>query len=152
MRNGVRAMQFLVVLIVATVVSGAAGTMFALKLVPANAVTQVQQLSADDKDKKNGSILAVYDLPAVVTNIGSPSDVWVRLEGSMIFDPREMQSPEAIGAVVADDLLAYLRTVSLQQIQGPVGLQALRQELNDRVAVRTARQVKEFVLRTLVVQ
>ena len=38
------------------------------------------------------------------------------------------------------DELAYLRTVTLSQIEGPIGLQNIRQDLNERAAIRSERQ------------
>ena len=48
--------------------------------------------------------------------------------------------------------LAYLRTVTLKQLEGPVGLEAIRDDLNERAATRSDGKVREFVIRTLVVQ
>ena len=94
----------------------------------------------------------IYDLPAIVTNLGSPQETWIRLEGSIIFDPRRLPHPEAAAGEIGADVLAYLRTVTLKQLEGPVGLQNIRQDLNERAATRTGGTVREFVLRTLVVQ
>src|SRR5260370_38446696 len=30
----------------------------------------------------------IVDLPPIVTNLGAPQDTWVRLKGSVIFDPK----------------------------------------------------------------
>ena len=48
--------------------------------------------------------------------------------------------------------LAYLRTVSLHQLEGPIGLENIRQDLNERAATRSGGKVQAFVIRTLVVQ
>jgi flagellar FliL protein len=92
------------------------------------------------------------DLPPVVTNIGSPSDVWVRMEASVIFEAKAMPHPETIAAEIATDELAYLRTVTLAQLQGPIGLANIRQDLTDRAMIRSGGKITELVLRTLVVQ
>ena len=94
----------------------------------------------------------IVDLPPIVTNLGAPQDTWVRLEGSIIFDPKTLSHPEAMAAQIGDDVLAYLRTVSLQQLEGPIGLQNIRQDLNERAATRSGGKVRGFVIRTLVVQ
>jgi len=95
---------------------------------------------------------ALLDLPPVVTNIGSPSDVWVRMEASVIFEAKAMPHPETIAAEIATDELAYLRTVTLAQLQGPIGLANIRQDLTDRAMIRSGGKITELVLRTLVVQ
>jgi flagellar protein FliL len=94
----------------------------------------------------------IVDLPPIVTNLGAPQDTWVRLEGSIIFDPKTLPHPEAVAAQIGDDVLAYLRTVSLHQLEGPIGLENVRQDLNERAAIRSGGKVGAFVIRTLVVQ
>ena len=94
----------------------------------------------------------VVDLPPIVTNLGAPQDTWVRLEGSIIFDPKTLTHPEALAGQIGDDILAYLRTVSLHQLEGPIGLENIRQDLSERAATRSGGKVRAFVIRTLVVQ
>ena len=94
----------------------------------------------------------IVDLPPIVTNLGAPQDTWVRLEGSIIFDPKTLSHPEAVAGQIGDDVLAYLRTVSLHQLEGPIGLENIRQDLNERAATRSGGKVQAFVIRTLVVQ
>ena len=94
----------------------------------------------------------IVDLPPIVTNLGAPQDTWVRLEGSIIFDPKTLPHPEAVAGQIGDDVLAYLRTVSLDQLEGPIGLENIRQDLNERAAARSSGKVQAFVIRTLVVQ
>ncbi len=94
----------------------------------------------------------IVDLPPIVTNLGAPQDTWIRLEGSIIFDPKTLPHPEAVAGQIGDDILAYLRTVSLRQLEGPIGLENIRQDLNERAAIRSGGKVRAFVIRTLVVQ
>jgi flagellar FliL protein len=95
---------------------------------------------------------SIYDLPPIVTNLGQPQDTWIRLEGSIVFDPKALPHPEATAAKLAEDILAYLRTLTLKELEGPIGLESLRQDLTERAATRTAGKASEFVIRTLVVQ
>ena len=94
----------------------------------------------------------IVDLQPIVTNLGAPQDTWVRLEGSIIFDPKTLPHPEAVTGQIGDDVLAYLRTVTLHQLEGPIGLENIRQDLNERAATRSGGKVQAFVIRTLVVQ
>jgi flagellar protein FliL len=94
----------------------------------------------------------IFDLPSIVTNLGAPGDTWVRLEGSIIFDPNTLPHPEAVAGQIGEDILAYLRTVSLRQLEGPIGLENIRQDLNERAAIRSGGKVRELVIRTMVVQ
>jgi flagellar protein FliL len=95
---------------------------------------------------------AIVDLPPIVTNLGAPPETWIRLEGSIIFDPKTLSHPEAMAGQIGDDVLAYLRTVSLHQLEGPIGLENIRQDLSERAATRSGGKVRGFVIRTLVVQ
>jgi flagellar protein FliL len=94
----------------------------------------------------------IIDLPPIVTNLGAPGDTWIRFEGSIILDPNALPHPEALANQIGEDILAYLRTVSLRQLEGPVGLENIRQDLNERAAIRSGGKVRELVIRTLVVQ
>ena len=94
----------------------------------------------------------IFDLPPIVTNLGAPGDTWIRFEGSIIFDANALPHPEAIADQISEDILAYLRTVSLRQLEGPIGLENIRQDLNERAAVRSGGKVQELAIRTLVVQ
>jgi flagellar FliL protein len=94
----------------------------------------------------------LYEMPPIVTNIGSPKDTWIRLEASIVFDAKTVEHPETLAEDIAGDELAYLRTVALAQVEGPIGLENIRQDLNERAAIRSAGKVSELVIRTLVVQ
>ncbi len=94
----------------------------------------------------------IFDMAPIVTNLGAPQETWIRLEGSIIFDPRTLPHPEAMAGQIGDDILAYLRTLSLHELEGPIGLENIRQDLNERAATRSGGKVRAFVIRTLVVQ
>ena len=55
-------------------------------------------------------------------------------------------------ARVGEDVVAYLRTISPAQIEGARGLQYLREDLNERAAIRSSGKVRELIIETLVVQ
>ena len=88
----------------------------------------------------------IIPLSAVTTNIASPSDVWVRMEVSIVLD--EPQAGELPG-IIQHDLLAYLRTVKMHEIEGPSGLRHLRENLEERAATRSDGHVKQVLIRTL---
>ena len=92
------------------------------------------------------------DLPPVVTNLAAPPDVWVRVEGSLLFEGKTLPHGEALAGQISGDILAFMRTQTLQEIQGVAGLQHLRQDLNERVATRSQGKVREFIIKSLVVQ
>lgn len=95
---------------------------------------------------------SLFELPPIITNLGEPPDMWIRLEASIVFNPKTTPNPDALGLEIANDIIGYLRTVSVTQIQGASGLQSFRQILNERATIRSGGKVSELVLRTMVIQ
>ena len=79
-------------------------------------------------------------LPPIVTNLGAPQDIWIRLEGSIIFDPKTLPHPEAVAGADRRRHPRLSADRSLQQLEGPIGLENIRQDLNERAATRSGRQ------------
>ena len=86
-------------LIVALIGAGAGATLEALR--PA-------AVGAENSKAAPAPVPAstVYDLPPVVTNLGAPQDTWIRLEASIVFDPKVLPHPEAVAGKIGEDLLA----------------------------------------------
>ena len=59
---------------------------------------------------------------------------------------------EAMIAEVTEDIVAFLRTVPLEQLEGPSGFQHLREDLNDRARVRSEGRVNELIVQGLVIE
>ena len=124
-------------------------------------ITRVEKAVDERKKAEEEQVqrVAIYDagftvksLGVVVTNLASPSDVWVRLEASIVVKAGAFANPDAVAAEIRQDLLGYLHTVPLAQIEGPSGLGHLREDLTERVQVRSRGQVRDFFIETLVVQ
>ena len=96
--------------------------------------------------------LSLRPVGSVVTNLADSADSWVRLESSVVFKTGALPNPDVALAEIKADIVAYLRTVSMRQIEGASGLQHLREDLNERVALRTKGQVRELIVEMLVVQ
>lgn len=99
-----------------------------------------------------GSDIVLQAIEAVVTNLAEPADIWIRLETAIVFKNGAVENPAVVAAEIQQDILAYARTVSLAQLEGPSALQHLREDLNERVSVRTDGRVKELIIQSLVVQ
>ena len=69
-----------------------------------------------------------------------------------MFDPKTTQHADVIAAEIATDELAYLRTLTVAELQGPIGLENIRQDLRDRAMVRSQGKVTDLLLKTLVLQ
>jgi len=143
-------------LVVVTLLAGAMGVGFSLTQAepPSPAPAALAKEASKDEKAAPGrpANVNLFELPPIITNLAAPTDTWVRLEVSIVFDPRDVPHPEVLGGEIAGDLLAYLRTITVAQLEGPIGLQNLRQDLTERVAIRSTGKVSELVIRTLVVQ
>jgi flagellar FliL protein len=96
--------------------------------------------------------MVLKPIDAVVTNLASPSDTWIRLETAMVFKNGAIANPEVTAAELRQDMVAYVRTITLAQLEGASALEHLREDLNERAALRTDGAVSEVVIQTLVVQ
>jgi flagellar protein FliL len=148
--------QIAIALLIVTALSGAAGGFYGLRVAAApGSEPPGKEAHAQEKPAAAASLPAnsgLLDLAPIITNLSVPQDTWVRLEASLLYDDKALPHPEALGAEISGDILAYLRTTTLTQIQGIAGLQNLRQDLNERVAIRSNGAVKALVIRTLVLQ
>jgi flagellar FliL protein len=144
-------------LIVALIAAGAGILLSTLQPPPAppppeKTAANGEAVTGAGKDPNCAAASNIFDLPPVVTNLGAPVDAFIRIEASIVFDAKAMPHPELVAAEIATDELAYLRTLTLPEIQGPIGLANLRQDLSDRAITRSGGKISEYILRTLVVQ
>ena len=98
------------------------------------------------------SKLVTKQLQPLITNIMMPADLWVRLEGAIVYDQAEVDDPDIMLTELSGDLLAYLRTLTLREMQGADGLMFVRQDMKERVIARTQGKARDIIIQTLVVQ
>jgi flagellar protein FliL len=85
-------------------------------------------------------------LEPMVTNLASPEDVWVRLEMALVAsEPLEDEMIQAIH----QDLFSYVRTIRLNQLEGPSGFLNFKADLLDRAKIRSEGKVKGVLVKTL---
>ncbi|SIP99324.1 flagellar FliL protein [Rhizobium sp. RU33A] len=157
-------MALVIPLVVLTVVGGGGGWVIGNMLAPqvkqAEDAAKAAEAAAGEKGgdaKKDEEGLApisteangVVALEPITTNLAYPSENWIRLEVALMFNgPPDVQIAEA----VHQDIMAYLRTVSLQQVEGPRGFQYLKDDLQERVDLRSEGRVSKVMFRTLVIE
>jgi flagellar FliL protein len=91
----------------------------------------------------------IVQLEAITTNLAYPSENWIRLEVALQFNGA---TDVTMAEQIHQDIAAYLKTVSLQQIQGPRGFQYLKDDIKERVDLRSEGRVTNVIFRTFVVQ
>ncbi|VAV89081.1 hypothetical protein MNBD_ALPHA08-1564 [hydrothermal vent metagenome] len=141
---------------IATIVAVSAGAGIGFQfssMVPPPAPKEKQEKKTTSKPIAETYIdeRSVKSLPAIVTNLAGPKGAWVRMEASIIVKGTE-EGIEVLAAEIAEDTLAYLRTLTLSDLEGASGLAYLRGDLNERAVIRSEGKVLEFVIGTLVVE
>ena len=94
----------------------------------------------------------LQEMPAMVVNLADPPATRVRLQAAIVFSKKAVDVPAVLAGQIGDDFVAYLKTLTVRQLQGASGLQALREDLTERAALRSDGKVREVVIETLVVQ
>ncbi|MBZ9794925.1 flagellar basal body-associated FliL family protein [Mesorhizobium sp. ES1-4] len=91
----------------------------------------------------------LIELAPITTNIASPADTWIRMEVSVVYDAPQ---PPALAEDIHQDLLAYVRTLKMHQIEGASGYQHLKADLDERASIRSQGHVKQVLIRTLLLE
>lgn len=88
-------------------------------------------------------------LAPITTNIASPADTWIRMEVSVVYDAPQLP---AMAEDIQQDLLAYVRTLKMHQIEGASGYQHLKADLAERASIRSQGHAKQVLIRTLLLE
>ncbi|MEW6632212.1 MAG: flagellar basal body-associated FliL family protein [Pseudomonadota bacterium] len=91
----------------------------------------------------------VVQLAPITTNLASPSEIWIRLEASVLYDAPQ---PPEMTEQIHQDLLAFVRTLKMHQIEGASGYQHLKADLDERAALRSGGHVKQVLIRTMLLE
>lgn len=111
--------------------------------------------SAVDKGKKlNGDALdgQLLALEPMLVNVAEPSRKWLRLEGAILFSTPPKNEKAMVLAQISHDLVAFLRSTSVSQIQSSSGLEFLLEDMSELVRLRTKGDARRFVLKSLVIE
>jgi flagellar FliL protein len=138
-----------------TLVAGGAGGGLGMHLAGAIEKTvraKIEAAPADKPELRYSGDMMLEPIEPVVTNLGDPTDTWIRLETAIVFPNGALPDPKVTAAEIRQDIVAYARTLTLAQLEGASALQHLREDLNERVVTRTNGQVSELIIETMVVQ
>jgi flagellar FliL protein len=150
------AIGMIVAIVGVTVLAAGAGGGVAWLLL--DVVKRAIEAQAKDEAKAKTEALAysekstVRRLDPIITNLAAPSGAWIRLEASIVFEGEPPSEQDALAARISEDILAFLRTVRLDQIEGPSGFLHLREDLSERAVIRSDGLVREVVIGGLVVE
>jgi flagellar protein FliL len=97
------------------------------------------------------SVTKTLLLPPILTVIANPRNTWLRIEIALLVAADERGIEAQLGQL-GDDMLSYLRTIEVSQIEGPSGLRFLKDDLLERAKTRTNGQVQDVVISALVLE
>lgn len=147
----------LVPILVLTLAAGGGGALIGKQIV--SATRAGADKPAADGAKTAAAIVApagserqMKELAPVVTNLAAPEGSWIRLQTAIVYDKTDAPAMELVGRKVSEDILTFVRTLTLEQIQGASGLEALRDDLNERAQLRSDGKVRELLIEMLVVR
>lgn len=95
--------------------------------------------------------LHFLSLPTVVVNLADGGGKWVRMELSVLVADEKPVGGSLAGQL-AEDVVALMRSLSVAQISGPSGFQHLREDLLDRLKLRSGGRVREATIQALVIE
>lgn len=90
-------------------------------------------------------------LTPIVANLAEPKDAWLRIEATVLIENMP-EGAEKLGAQITEDITAYVKTLTMVQLDGPSGFQNLREDLLDRAKIRDGEHVKDLVIHGIVLE
>ncbi|WP_439542333.1 flagellar basal body-associated FliL family protein [Hyphomicrobium sp.] len=144
---------FLLATVMALAVGGGFGFFLDGHLKGAAPVEEVKDAAAkDEKPKPAVSASAkLISMAPMVVNLAEPKDAWIRIEASMLIEGGT-EGADVLAAQLGEDFVAYLRTATLVQFEGPSGFQNLREDLMDRATIRDKARIKDVIIHGVVIE
>lgn len=145
--------------VVVTLLALGLGAAFGMFVDMAPTVAEADAATGKDKDTKAHKEPApglpadarLVALTPIVVNLAQPHDTWIRIEASVLLEGMA-QGGDVLAAQLAEDFVAYLRTATLSQFEGPSGFQNLREDFLDRAAIRDREHIKDVIIHGVVVE
>ncbi|MGB3502537.1 MAG: flagellar basal body-associated FliL family protein [Mesorhizobium sp.] len=91
----------------------------------------------------------IVRLAPIMTNLAAPADTWIRLELSAVF---EGEPDMPLADAIQQDVIAFIRTMKLHQIEGASGLRHLKEDIDERAAMRSGGKVRHLLVRTILIE
>lgn len=115
--------------------------------------TEEEQAATEGVDEEPPlSTLHVIPFPPILTTLAEPKGKWIRLEGALLALQDTELAPDLLAEQTGEQILTYLRTVRLADIETSSGFLGLRDDLNETVRVMSHGQVRGVLIHGLVVE
>jgi flagellar FliL protein len=140
-------------LLVLTALAGSAGFLLGGQAVEIIETKQHEQSAPPPTPKARlMEDVSIKPLAPVLSNLSDTKGPWVRVEASLVVEGQATPELQVLARKVEEDILAYLRTISLAQIEGASGFQHLREDLNERARIRGGGKVRELIIQSLILE
>ncbi len=96
--------------------------------------------------------VAYVPIPPVITNLSDPKTVWLRLEGGITYLKSGEKKPDILAGEAAQQIVQYIRTIKLSDVEGQDGMQFLQDDLNDITRSLSNGQVQAVLITGLIVE
>lgn len=113
--------------------------------------TQIPDEEAEGEAQATGE-LKIVPFPPVLTTLADPKGKWIRLEGSILIDTESGKAPELLAEEAGEQILAYLRSVRLDQLDSASGILGLKDDLDETLTTLSGGQVRRVLIHGLVVE
>ena len=153
--------SLIVGLVVVTLVAAGGGVGLSMMSPGSEQNTHASDKSSDKAEKikaagdhedeaEKGTILV--PMKPIITNIGKEAETLIRIESMLVMKAEHSDKFDYIIEKITEDILVYLKSISLSDIQGAFGLVNLMEDLNVRAALRSEGHVTEVLIQSLVVE
>lgn len=143
-------MNIFVSFILSTVIACASGFVFSTYVIGTSTkkTSSLPQTTAQNPTEPGVQLKLIGP---VLTNLKEPPNVYIRLEAAVLLEQGDSNSPAMISQI-SDDFLGYLRSVSLNNLEGAGGYHVLKEELTERARLRTKGAARDLFIQTLIVE
>lgn len=148
-------LTFIALLATLTLIAVAAGGYLGLQFYASIEKAAAGKVAKDKEIKINAaytSPASIVQLPAILTNLAGEPKAWVRLEASVLFEGDQPADAPLLAPKFAADIVAFLRTLTLAQVEGASAFQHLRDDLTERVRVRGGEKARELIIHAMILE
>ena len=110
------------------------------------------ETAAAEPPKSEVEKTVVRSLAPIVSNLGSPSETWMRLEISILMHETSQAEQDELAVKAADSVVGFLRTVNLKSIEGPSGFTHFREDLGDILKSSFDGKISGVLIGSMVVE
>ncbi len=152
---------FIIGLVVVTLVAAGGGVGLSMLSPPSQGSKHAAKSNSHAPEKeKNGSkhsdetkkSFVLVPMQPIITNIGKKKKTLIRIESVLVVKADHSDSADYMVEQVTEDILTFLKSISLSDLEGSFGFVNFMEDLNVRVAARTKDQVSEILIQSLVVE